>query len=79
MEQKVKLTYITPKLQIGIANWRTVYSLSPKSKELKPKFYKGRLIYREKGSAKKISYTQIKKGLGKQAYWITIEVPSWVF
>ena len=77
MEQNIKLKYLNPELQIGMVSWRRVYLLYPKIIELNPEFYKGRLIYRQRGSVKRISYSQIKNGLKKKELWITIDVPSW--
>ena len=78
MEQKLKLKYINMQLQIGMANWREVYLLFPKVTALLPEVERGRLIYRAKGSYKRISYAQIKKGLIKKHYWIIQEVPDWL-
>jgi hypothetical protein len=77
MEQKIKLIYINPRLQIGMVNWRQVYLLHSQINALIPEVNKGRLLYRLKGSTKRISYAQIKKGLQKKEYWIKEEVPSW--
>ena len=38
----------------------------------------GRLVYRAKGAAKRISYARIKKGLVKTSRTIVEEVPSWL-
>ena len=78
MEQKIKFTYINPRHNIGLINWRQVYLLHPQIQTLIPEVNKGRLMYRVKGSTKRISYAQIKKGLQKKDYWIKEEVPSWL-
>jgi hypothetical protein len=66
MEQKIKLKYINSHLQIGMASWREVYYLSPELIQLKPEFYKGKLVYRKKESDRRITYAQIKQGLKKK-------------
>jgi hypothetical protein len=38
---------------------------------------RGRLVYRARGSNRRISYAQIKKGLVKKTFWISHEVPDW--
>jgi hypothetical protein len=61
-----------------MVNWRQVYLLQPKINVLIPEVNKGKLMYCVKGSAKRISYAQIKKGLQKKNFWIKEEVPSWL-
>ena len=72
MEQNIKLKISKP----GASNRygkleETVYFLYPKIIELNPEFYKGRLIYRQRGSVKRISYSQIKKWFKEERFWIT--------
>ena len=78
MEQKIKLAYINTRLHIGLINWRQVYLLYPQILELIPEVGKGRLVNRAKGSTKRISYAEIKKGLQKKNYEIRLNVPSWL-
>ena len=78
MEQKIKLNYINTKLKIGMGNWREVYILYPQPRALTPEVSKGTLVYRAKGSTKRYSYLQIKKGLLKKELWIVEQVPSWL-
>ena len=61
-----------------MVDWRRVYLLHPHIVPLIPEVDKGRLVYRAKGSSKRISYEQIKKGLIKKSKWIIEEVPSWL-
>ena len=68
MLQKIKINYINTKLHIGLVNWREVYIYSPTVAILIPEVERGRLAYREKGSMKRISYLQIKKGLLKRDF-----------
>ncbi|HWJ28730.1 MAG TPA: hypothetical protein VNS32_19455 [Flavisolibacter sp.] len=76
MVHKIKLNYINPKLNIGMQDIKHVYHLKD-AVLLQPEVYRGKLVYRAKGSSKKISYNQLKKGLMKQVYWIKMEVPNW--
>ena len=78
MEQKIQLNYINVKLQIGMVNWKEVYLLHPHIVRLIPEVDKGRLVYRAKGVAKRLSYSQIKRGLIKKSVIIKEEVPNWL-
>ena len=78
MKQKVCLKYINPVLRIGMVNLKEVYLLSPKIIALKPEVYKGRLIFRAKGSSRRFSYLSIKKGLLKTSKNIVEDVPEWM-
>ncbi len=78
MKQKLQLHYYNVKLQIGLVNLKTVYLLKPKPTLLLAEVYRGKLVYRAKGSSKRISYDQIKKGLLKKVFWIVEEVPDWL-
>jgi hypothetical protein len=63
MEQIIELKYYNQRLQIGIADWKTVYLLINQPVQLFPEVNKGKLMYRAKGSAKRFSYSDIKKDL----------------
>jgi len=76
MVQRVKLNYINSKLEIGMASWKEVFLLQPVIKPLQAETDRGRLVYRAKGSNRRYSYSQIKKGLIKQEHFINIEVPN---
>ena len=52
-------------LQIGIADWKNVYQF-PQQQLLQKEIHQGKLGYRLKGSSRRISYDQIKKGLVKR-------------
>lgn len=78
MKQKVKLNYLNAELNIGIVSWREVYVLSPVLQQMNLEAYKGRIIYRLKGSPKRISYNRLKKGLVKTNRTVEIEVPDWL-
>ncbi len=78
MEQRIELKYINERLQIGMVDRKQVYLLHPKVTPLLVEVDKGRLVYRAKGSNRRISYAQIKKELIKKSKWIVEEVPSWL-
>jgi hypothetical protein len=75
MEQKIFFKYINAQLNIGVKDLKTVYLLLPEPQKLLPQVYKGKLIYRIKGSSKRISYATIKKGLIKKAFSIVETIP----
>jgi hypothetical protein len=79
MVQTIKLKLINEELQIGLVNWREVYIFFPEVIQLIPEADRGRLVYRPKGSKKRISYLRIKKGLIKKNYSIQIDFPDWFF
>lgn len=78
MQQEIQLKYINNTLQIGVVSWREVYLLSPTITLLYVEAYKGRLVYRKKGSSKRLSYNQIKTGLTPTTKVVVIEVPDWL-
>ena len=77
MEQKIKLRYINERLHVGMADIKEVYLLSPQLTLLRPEVYKGMLVYRAKGSSRRISYAQIKRGLVKRSLVVKEEIPNW--
>ena len=79
MEQKIKLKYYNPRLNIGMASIRQVYLLSPILIDLQAEVYRGKLVYRQKGSSKRISYDQVKQGLVQKDFTVSVEVPNWLF
>ena len=78
MVQKLQLKYINKELKVGMVNWKQVYLLHPVITPLRPEVDKGRLVYRAKGTSKRISYAQIKKGLVKENVWIKGDVLNWL-
>ena len=78
MVQRIQLKYINEGLKMGVANWRQVYLLSPRVVPFAVEVDRGRLIYRLKGSARRISYKRLKKGLVPKQLWIEAEVPGWL-
>jgi len=59
------LRYWNHGLQIGLTDLRNVYQF-PQQEKMYAEVHQGRLHYRLKGSSKRISYAQIKKGLQKK-------------
>ena len=74
MVQTIQLKLINPKLQIGMISWNQVYIYSPLIIQLKPEVERGRLVYRAKGSNKRISYEELKKGLIKKDCTLVMEL-----
>jgi len=79
MIEKIKLKYINERLQIGLIDVRQAFLLSPSFTPLIPEVYKGNLVYRSKGSTKRISYRAIKKGIIKKTIFIEQQVPDWLY
>ena len=75
--QKIQLHYYNPKVNVGMGTWQTVFLLSAEPVMLVPEVFRGNLIYRQKGSTRRISYQQIKRGLVKKQFFITESVPDW--
>lgn len=59
------LKYWNETLKIGLADWKNVYQF-PQEEMLHAEIHQGKLHYRLKGSAKRISYDQVKRGLIKK-------------
>jgi hypothetical protein len=79
MKQEIKIKYFNPELKIGLVSWREAYFISPSLIPLHVETYKGRIIYRQKGSAKRISYNKLKKQLRKSDQVFVMDVPSWLY
>ncbi|MDQ6845228.1 MAG: hypothetical protein M3Z92_12890 [Bacteroidota bacterium] len=79
MVQTIKLTLMNEKLHIGLASWREVYIIYPTIIQLNPEVDRGRLVYRARGSKRRISYLQIKNGLIRKKSFIQIDFPEWYF
>jgi hypothetical protein len=78
MQQRLTFTYTHPTLHIALNSWREVYLLKPVPLQLFPEVYRGKLVYRAKGSSKRIPYAHIKAGLLKRFSSIEQEVPNWL-
>jgi hypothetical protein len=79
MKQEIKLRYLYAELKIGLVSWKEAYLLNEFITPFKIEVYKGRVIYREMGSAKRISYNKLKKGLIKLNQILLVDVPSWLY
>jgi len=79
MKDEIKLRYFNAELTIGLVTWREAYVLSPALLQLKLETYKGRIIYRLKGAAKRIGYNRLKRRLVKMTRIIESHVPDWFF
>ena len=77
MVQNINLKFVNEKLHIVLSDWRWVYIYYPKVIQLKPEVDRGRLVYRYKGSERRFSYTQIKKGLVRKNFIIQLDFPAW--
>jgi hypothetical protein len=78
MQAITYLMYYNPRLNIGLSSWREVYGLQPLQR-LYPEVHKGRLVYRAKGSQRRVSYTRIKQGLLKKSIRIVEQLPDWLY
>jgi hypothetical protein len=68
------LKYYNEKLAIAMNDWKTVYQF-PGGEQLTPEVHQGKLYYRNRGSSKRISYAQIKKGLIRKRNMIEEHTP----
>lgn len=59
------LKYWNESLQIGMADWKTVYQF-PQQELMIKEIHQGNLHYRRPGSNHRISYRQLKMGLQKK-------------
>ncbi|MEJ8819145.1 hypothetical protein [Lacibacter sp. H407] len=68
IQQVIKLTYYNPVYNIAFSNWRELYLLTQNGgfEMLAVEVYQGQLAYRSKGSHKRITWRNIKKGLLKK-------------
>jgi hypothetical protein len=79
MQQKIQLRYVNARLHIGLVSWREAYLLQPTVILLKVEVDQGRLVYRAKGSPRRYTYHQVKKGLQSTSRCIVQEVPDWLY
>ncbi len=68
IQQTIQLRYYNPGLQIAFSNWKEMYFVkaSNEFEMLSTEVYQGQLVYRYKGSDKRIIWRRIKKGLLKK-------------
>jgi hypothetical protein len=70
----ILLEYWNENLKTGLANLKNIYQF-PRVEMLHVEIHQGKLHYRLKGSSKRISYDQVKKGLIKKRIIIKEELP----
>ncbi len=75
MTKTIELKYINERLQIGLADVKHAYLLTPSLTPLIAEVYKGNLVYRAKGTTRRISYKEVKKGLVKRRVVIVENLP----
>jgi hypothetical protein len=75
MEEVIHTRYLNRELNIALTDWRQVYLIASELKQLLPEEYKGKLVYRARGSSKRISYERIKKGLVKKTSRFLLHLP----
>jgi hypothetical protein len=74
MEQAKYIKLFNPKYKIGLVSWREAWIFETEFPEkLYTEVYKGRLVFRKRGSPLRISYTTLKKGLVKKIILIKEE------
>jgi hypothetical protein len=62
----IEINYINTKQNIGLKDWQTAWVLSrPYPTKLITETYRGALIFRLRGTAKRFSFSTIKKNLQK--------------
>jgi hypothetical protein len=63
------LKYYNEQLQIGLADWKTVFLFNAHKQpiQMQPEFHRGQLVYSIPGNSKRISYRKIKKDLIRKA------------
>lgn len=67
-QQVIKLRYYHPGLKVAFENWKEIYLIGEGQyfELLSTEVYQGQLVYRVKGSSKRITWRRIKKGLLKK-------------
>lgn len=68
------LKYWNAQLQIGMQDWKTVYQF-PQQEKMSVEIHQNKLYYRIRGQSKRISYSQLKKGLIKKQIIIKEHLP----
>lgn len=71
MEQKTFVKLFNPQLKIGLVSWREAWLFQEEYPEkLFTEVYKGKLVFRQRGSSVRISYQKLKKGLVRKTILI---------
>jgi hypothetical protein len=80
MEQEKYAKLFNPNFNIGLVSWREAWLFNTEFPEkLITEVHKGKLVFRKKGSANRISYRQLKNGLIKKTILIKQPPPSLPF
>ena len=67
MEQAKYIKLFNPELKIGLVSWREAWLFEGEYPEkLFTEVYKGKLVFRQRGSFVRTTYNQVKKGLIKK-------------
>ena len=67
----IRINYVNPILNIGLSSWRKAWLLSGKYPEkLYTEPYRDRLVFRLRGSNRRISYLRLKKDLIKKVMFL---------
>ena len=67
MEQAKYIKLFNPELKIGLVSWREAWLFAGEySEKLFTEVYKGKLVFRQRGSFVRTSYNQVKNGLIKK-------------
>ncbi len=69
----IVLKYWNPQHKIALSDWQTVYQFPQEEKMLK-EVYRGALYYRLRGSSRRLSYQQLKRGLVRKQLFIKEEL-----
>jgi len=70
----IRINYVDPILNIGLSGWREAWLLSGKYPEkLYTERYRDRLVFRLRGSTRRISYLRLKKDLIKKVMFLQEE------
>ena len=78
MKHRIDFRYYNERLQLGMVDVKRVYLLTPEPTRLNIEVYRGKLVYRAKGSSRRISYDQVKEGLVKRRFFAEEDVPDWL-
>ena len=62
MKRTIQFRFYNQRLNLGVVDIKQVYQLGPEPIRLHPEVYRGKLVYRAKGSSHRISYDQLKRG-----------------
>ncbi|MEI2739270.1 MAG: hypothetical protein V9F01_10825 [Chitinophagaceae bacterium] len=71
MEQKKYTKYYNPQLKIGLISWREAWLFNDGFPEkLYTEVYKGKLVFRQRGTSTRISYHRLRQQLIVKRLWI---------